>query len=136
MAKKLQINRRDFLKLAGAAIAAAGLPGTAQAFAASAPVCSHSTLALQKPSKLKMTWWGEQEAPGLEAYVKKTIELYKAKTGVDVETTLSSTDTVISDFQTASAAKNAPDLQYFWNGIYHMESVWLGYVEPLNGLLP
>jgi len=136
MAKKLQINRRDFLKLTGAAIAAAGLPGAAQALAASVPASRRSALALQKPSKLKMNWWGEQEAPGLEAYVKKTIEAYKAKTGVDVETTLSSTDTVISDFQTASAAKNAPDLQYFWNGIYHMESVWLGYVEPLNGLLP
>ncbi len=119
------LSRRDFLKLSAAAAALSGLPHAAQ-YAAAA----------QKPDSLKLEWWGEQEAPGLEAYVKKTIDLYKAKTGVNVETTLSSTDNVITDFQTASAAKNAPDLQYFWNGIYHMESVWLGYVEPLNGLIP
>lgn len=119
------LTRRDFLKLSAAAAALAGLPhlSVSRAFA-------------QKPDALKMEWWGEQEAPGLEAYLKKSIDLYKQKTGVNVETTLSSTDNVISDFQTASAAKNAPDLQYFWNGIYHMESVWLGYVEPLNGLIP
>ena len=42
---------------------------------------------------------------------------------------------VISEFQTASAANAAPDLQFLWNGIYHMESVWFGYLEPLNNLL-
>ena len=37
---------------------------------------------------------------------------------------------MIGDFQTAAAAGEPPDIQFFWNGIYHMESVWLGYVEP------
>ena len=55
--------------------------------------------------------------------------------GNTIEPTLQDTSVVISEFQTASAANAAPDLQFLWNGIYHMESVWLGYLEPLNGLL-
>ena len=35
----------------------------------------------------------------------------------------------------SAAAGNAPDIQYLWNGIYHMESVWLGYLQALNGLV-
>jgi ABC-type glycerol-3-phosphate transport system substrate-binding protein len=120
-----KMNRRTFLKLTAAGAAAASLPlGLARA----RPTLQAKTLKLQ--------WWGEQEAPGLEAWLKKTIAKFKEKSGVDIETTLSDTSSVISDFQTASAANNAPDLQYLWNGIYHMESVWLGYVEPLNGLVP
>jgi hypothetical protein len=48
---------------------------------------------------------------------------------------LQDTAVVISQFQTAAAAGNAPDVQYLWNGIYHMESVWLGYVKGLKGLV-
>ncbi len=123
MSNHLKISRRDFVKLTGAALAMAGIApafGTARA----------------QSANMRMGWWGEQEAPGLETYLKKVVDAYKAKTGNTVETTLSATENVISDFQTAAAAKNAPDIQYFWNGIYHMESVWLGYVEPLNGLIP
>ena len=28
-----------------------------------------------------------------------------------------------------------PDVQFLFNGIYHMENVWLGYLEPLDGLV-
>ena len=128
MTGKLTLSRRDFLKLTGAAAAMAGLPS---GLAGAMP-----PLRRMQSTALRMEWWGEQEAPGLEAYLKKTIDAYQKQTGTSIETTLSTTDNVISDFQTASAAKNAPDIQYFWNGIYHMESVWLGYVEPLNGLIP
>ena len=48
---------------------------------------------------------------------------------------LQDTAVVISQFQTAAAAGNAPDIQFLWNGIYHMESVWLGYLQPLDGLV-
>jgi len=46
------------------------------------------------------------------------------------------TDVVVSQFQTASAANDAPDVIFLWNGSYCMESVWMGYVEPLNELIP
>lgn len=85
--------------------------------------------------QLDMWWWGEQELPGLEAYVTSSVAAYEELTGHTVKPALQDTDVVISQFQTASAANSAPDLQYLWNGIYHMESVWLGYLEPLDGLV-
>ena len=45
---------------------------------------------------------------------------------------LQDTAVVISQFQTAAAAGQPPDIQFLWNGIYHMESVWLGYLQPLE----
>ncbi len=79
-----------------------------------------------------MWWWGEQELPGLKKFVDESIAKYSAAA---VESMLQDTAVVISQFQTAAAAGEAPDIQYFWNGIYHMESVWFGYVRPVNGLV-
>src|SRR5262249_59946827 len=81
---------------------------------------------------LDMWWWGEQELPGLQKFVDDSVKNYSAAT---VKTMLQDTAVVISQFQTAAAAGKAPDIQYLWNGIYHMESVWLGYLRPLNGLV-
>jgi multiple sugar transport system substrate-binding protein len=92
----------------------------------------------QVPSgkNLKLWWWGEQEAPGLEKWVNDSVAINQKNSGNTIEPTLQDTAVVISEFQTASAAKNAPDMQFLWNGIYHMESVWLGYLEPLDALIP
>ena len=79
-----------------------------------------------------MWWWGEQELPGLQAFVEDSVKNYKNAT---VKTMLQDTAVVISQFQTAAAAHKGPDIQYLWNGIYHMESVWLGYLRPLDGLV-
>ncbi|MFO1061112.1 MAG: extracellular solute-binding protein [Dongiaceae bacterium] len=114
------LSRRDFVVLSaglGAAAAARGmLPRGA---AADTPT-------------LNMWWWGEQELPGLQKFVDDSVAKYKAAT---VKTMLQDTAVVMSQFQTAAAAGKAPDIQYFWNGIYHMESVWLGYMKPLDGLI-
>jgi raffinose/stachyose/melibiose transport system substrate-binding protein len=88
--------------------------------------------AMAEASALDMWWWGEQELPGLQAFVEDSVKNYSAAT---VKTMLQDTAVVISQFQTAAAAGNAPDIQYLWNGIYHMESVWLGYLAPLDGLV-
>lgn len=121
-------SRRQMLQLTGGAVGAAAL----------APLAARAVRAQSVPTgqTLKLWWWGEQEAPGLEGWLNESIAQYQALSGNTIESTLQDTSVVISEFQTASAANAAPDLQYFWNGIYHMESVWLGYVEPLDGLLP
>ena len=114
------LSRRDLLKTSaglGAGLALGGL-GAAGANA-------------QSPT-LDMWWWGEQELPGLKAFLDASVAAYKDAT---VKTMLQDTAVVISQFQTAAAAGNAPDIQYLWNGIYHMESVWLGYLAPLDGLV-
>jgi ABC-type glycerol-3-phosphate transport system substrate-binding protein len=81
---------------------------------------------------MDMWYWGEQELPGLQKYVNDSVAKYKA---ANVKPMLQDTAVVISQFQTAAAAGNAPDVQYLWNGIYHMESVWLGYLRGLKSLI-
>jgi raffinose/stachyose/melibiose transport system substrate-binding protein len=118
--RKLTISRRDMLRLSmilGAGTAYSGLlPGHADA----------------QDKTLDMWWWGEQELPGLQKFVDSSVAAYKDAT---VKPMLQDTAVVISQFQTAAAAGNPPDIQFLWNGIYHMESVWLGYLQPLNGLV-
>jgi ABC-type glycerol-3-phosphate transport system substrate-binding protein len=115
--KTADISRRDFV-LTSAMFGAAALGG--------------SRAALAQDKSLEMWWWGEQELPGLQKFVDSSIAAYKDAT---VKAMLQDTAVVISQFQTAAAAGNAPDIQYLWNGIYHMESVWLGYVRAVNGLV-
>ena len=115
--KPADISRRDFV-LTSAMFGAAALGG--------------SRAALAQDKSLEMWWWGEQELPGLQKFVDSSIAAYKDAT---VKAMLQDTAVVISQFQTAAAAGNAPDIQYLWNGIYHMESVWLGYVRAVNGLV-
>ena len=113
-------SRRELLKASaglGAGAALSGLLPGASALAA---------------TELNMWWWGEQELPGLKAFVDEAVKSYTAAT---VKPMLQDTAVVISQFQTAAAAGESPDIQFLWNGIYHMESVWLGYLQPLNGLV-
>jgi ABC-type glycerol-3-phosphate transport system substrate-binding protein len=114
-------SRRKFLKGSAGLGAGAALSGLMPTLAAHA----------ESPT-LNMWWWGEQELPGLQAFVDDSVKSYTAAT---VKPMLQDTAVVISQFQTAAAAGNAPDIQFLWNGIYHMESVWLGYLRPLNGLV-
>lgn len=122
-----RFSRRQVLQLSGSALAAAAL----------APLATRTVGAQSIPTgqTLKFWWWGEQEAPGLEGWLNESIAQYQTRSGNTIEPTLQDTSVVISEFQTASAANAAPDLQFLWNGIYHMESVWLGYLEPLDGLI-
>ena len=90
------------------------------------------SLARAQETTLTLWWWGEQELPGLQDFVNESAANYSAAA---VDTMLQDTAVVISQFQTAAAAGEAPDMQYFWNGIYHMESVWFGYAQAVNGLV-
>ena len=82
-----------------------------------------------------MWWWGQQEAVGIQTWMDDTIKKFKAQTGSSVDATLMDTSQVIPQFTKAAAAGNVPDVQFLFNGIYHMENVWLGYLKPLNGLV-
>src|SRR5438552_1960532 len=114
-------SRRKFLERSASLGAGAALSSLAPSLSAHADTPT-----------LNMWWWGEQELPGLQAFVDDSVKHYTAAT---VKRMLQDTAVVISQFQTAAAAGKAPDIQYLWNGIYHMESVWLGYLRPLNGLV-
>ena len=150
------ITRRHFLKAAGGGLAAAGLApliaacgggseaseattsGTTQAATAGGATTQAATTeaAATPAGDLKFWWWGEQEAVGIQAWVDETLAAFEQEQGASVETNLLDTAQVIPQFTNAAAAGQPPDVQFFWNGIYHMENAWLGYIEPLNDLLP
>lgn len=114
-----RLSRRDFVLASAMLAGGTALGGLARGAAAQA-------------KEMDFWYWGEQELPGLQKYVEESVAAYKAAT---VKPMLQDTAVVISQFQTAAAAGKAPDLQYLWNGIYHMESVWLGYVKGLKGVV-
>ena len=99
-----RISRRDFLRLSGTGLAAAGLGSLVGA-------CGGGS-----QQELEMWWWGEQEAKGLKGWLEQSISMYRKKNGVNVTTNLQDTGDVIPGFQRASAANRAPDIQFFWNG--------------------
>ena len=85
---------------------------------------------------ISMWWWGEQEAIGIQKWVDSTLAQFKEQTGITVDPLLMDTSAVIPQFTEAAAAGKPPDTQFLFNGIYHMENVWLGYIQALNGLIP
>src|SRR3954453_12737944 len=123
------LSRRRLLKVAGGATVAAGLAPYlqgAQAFGRPATASAGS---------IKMWWWGQQEAVGIQKWMTDTIKMFKAKEGINNAPTLMDTSQVIPSFPAAAAPGNVPDVQFLFNGIYHMENVWLGSLQLLDTLL-
>jgi raffinose/stachyose/melibiose transport system substrate-binding protein len=93
--------------------------------------------AFAQKSKVTVWWWGEQEAPGAEKWMADTVAKYKAgHPGVDFETVLQSTDNLVPAFKTAAAARQGPDIQYFWGGVWTLEDAWAGSLVATSDLIP
>ena len=121
------ISRRQLLRYTAGGIAAAGLGPLLAACGGGGGGGGGGTLS--------MWWWGDQEAVGVKKWVDDTIAKFKAETGTTINPLLMDTNNVIPQFTNAAAAGKPPDIQFIFNGIYHMENVWLGYLAPLNGLV-
>src|SRR5438046_302979 len=106
---------------------------------ASAAAAIGSTLApsvrAQSSARLEMVWWGESEAVGIQKWIDDTLARFSAETGISVARTLVDIDDVVDGFTAAAESGKVPDVQFFWNGIFHMQSVWRGFLLPLNGLV-
>jgi len=90
----------------------------------------------QLVSPLNVVWWGEEEAPGLQRWVDDTLAKFRAETGVELISRLEESEEVAEGFtEAATAGRDVPDVQFFWNGIFLMENVWRGLLRPLNGLV-
>jgi raffinose/stachyose/melibiose transport system substrate-binding protein len=81
---------------------------------------------------LEVWWWGEDEAPGLGAWLERACSAFGT---AEVRLRLLRHDEVLPGFPVAHEAGSAPDLHFFWNGIYLVEHVWRGFVAPLDGLM-
>ncbi|HEY7004240.1 MAG TPA: extracellular solute-binding protein [Gaiellaceae bacterium] len=125
------LSRRQLLQYGAGGLAAASLGPLLAACGGS----SSGSTSGGSPVTLKMWWWGQQEAVGIQKWMQDTIAKFKTNTGNTITPTLMSTDNVIPQFTNAAAAGHPPDIQFLFNGIYHMENVWLGYIAALNGLV-
>ena len=86
---------------------------------------------------LTVWWWGEQEAPGAEKWMADTVRLYQAQhPSVAFQTVLQSTDDLVPAFKTAAAARQGPDIQYFWGGVWTLEDAWDGSLAPISDFIP
>jgi raffinose/stachyose/melibiose transport system substrate-binding protein len=86
---------------------------------------------------LTIWWWGEQEAPGAEKWMADTVKAYQAAhPEVSFQTVLQSTDDLVPAFKTAAAAKQGPDIQYFWGGVWTLEDAWAGSLVPISDYMP
>jgi len=152
------LTRRQILTLTGSGLAVAALgpliaacsaaaspaSSAAASAASSAAASAASSLGAGAPASsvptgksVKFWWWGEQECAGLQPWLNESVALYQKSSGNTINTTLQDTNSLVSAFQDASAAKTAPDLQYFWDGTSGLiESVWFDQLEPMDGLIP
>ena len=132
----------SLLALLALLIPACGAPATeapAGAVVTEAPAGAVATEApaAAEPVKLTIWWWGEQEAPGAQAWLDETMALYTAAhPNITFEAVLQATDTLLPAFQTAAAAKEGPDIQYFWPGVWTIENAWIDAIIPLDDLIP
>jgi raffinose/stachyose/melibiose transport system substrate-binding protein len=125
------------LAVLGLTVAACASPTAAPTAAAPAATAAAPTAAAAEPVKLVVWWWGEQEAPGAQKWLDETTAKYtEAHPNVTFETVLQDTDSLVPAFQSAAAAKQGPDIQYFWGGVWTLENAWSGAIIPLDDLIP
>jgi ABC-type glycerol-3-phosphate transport system substrate-binding protein len=89
------------------------------------------------PVHLVMWWWGDQEAAGLKGFVADSVAKYEAShPNVTIDTVLQSTDNLLPNFAAAAKAKNGPDIEYRWGGIWSLTDVWEENLAPVSDYLP
>lgn len=124
-----RMSRRTFLKTAGLAGMSLGVAQVLPAFASRA-----FSPARQDAVNMSLWWWADEPAFG--GWVQDSVDAFaQANPGVNIEPLQQDVCCVISQFTTAAAAGEPPDIAFLFNGLYHMENVWLGYLDPLDGLI-
>lgn len=82
-------------------------------------------------------WWGDQEAPGAQAWMDETAAKFEAANpGIKIKTVLQSTDQLVPAFKAAGMANDGPDIQYFWGGVWTLENAWSNYIVPVSDYIP
>ncbi|HEY4162669.1 MAG TPA: extracellular solute-binding protein, partial [Dongiaceae bacterium] len=120
--------------LAGAAMTAALVGGTSLANADGLGSAYDPSAAGK--STLTLWWLGNQEVPGIEAWMQENIAAYeKLHPNVTVKAVLQSTDTYTTTQATACKGGSGPDIWYNWAGTWSLEQVWPGCVVPNEEVL-
>jgi len=122
--------------LFGACAPAAATPPPAQetkAPADASPEVVTETVAPAEPITLTIWYWGEQEAPGMKDFMETAVEIYMQENpNITVKAVLQESDSLYPAFRAAAEAKEGPDIQFFWGGIFTLEDAWLGNLAPIS----
>src|SRR6185312_11512463 len=76
--------------------------------------------------KTLTVWWlGNQEIPGIEDWMKESVDAYqKLYPTITVKTVLQPVDTYNTLQKTACKAGSGPDIWYNWGGTWSLELAW------------
>lgn len=86
-----------------------------------------------EPITLVVWYWGEQEAPGTQAFMEEAVARYEEQNpNIDVEAVLQETDSLYPAFRAAAEAGEGPDIQFFFGGVFTLEDAWLGNLAPIS----
>jgi multiple sugar transport system substrate-binding protein len=86
-----------------------------------------------EPITLTIWYWGEQEAPGMQAFMEEAVGIYEDQNpNIDVEAVLQETDSLYPAFRAAAEAGEGPDIQFFFGGVFTLEDAWLGNLTPIS----
>ncbi len=89
------------------------------------------------PVKLTMWWWGDQEAAGMKNFVADSVQKYEAEhPNITIDTVLQSTDNLMPNFAAAAKAKQGPDIEYRWGGIWNLQDAWDGNLAAMSDYIP
>jgi raffinose/stachyose/melibiose transport system substrate-binding protein len=122
--------------LLGALAASLALSVTALTATGFARPSSHKA---DDPNDAKLTYWywGEDDAPGATAWIKKEIGVYeKAHPKVKITLSIQSTDTLTSAFTTAAQTKSGPDIATQWATLPVLTPAWSGSSVPISDYVP
>ena len=91
------------------------------------------------PNNANLTYWywGEDDAPGANAWLKKEVAAYeKAHPKVKIKVVMQSTDTLTSAFTTAAQTKSGPDIATQWATLPVLTPAWNGASVPISDYVP
>ena len=85
---------------------------------------------------LTLWWLGNQEVPGIEAWLEESVAEYQKKyPNITVNTVLQAVDTYNTTQKTACKAGSGPDIWYNWGGTWSLEMAWMDCLVPNEEVL-
>jgi raffinose/stachyose/melibiose transport system substrate-binding protein len=122
--------------IVAAAAAAATITAAAPMAALAEGLGSNYDVSKVGDQELTLWWLGNQEIPGIEDWMARSIAAYqKQYPNISVKTVIQATDTYVTTQKTACKSGTGPDIWYNWAGTYSLSLAWLGCVVPNEDVL-
>jgi multiple sugar transport system substrate-binding protein len=136
-----RVARRVFPALAviAAAVLAACGGGSSSSSSSAATTAAGGATSAASGGKVALTmwFWGNDDAPGANDWLKSTVAAYEAKNpNITIKVVTQATDTFIATFQSAAAAKSGPDIGAQWATGPVLTQVWGGAITAISDLVP